>query len=337
MKEAVFYTRSLFRRILPVLLLGMVAGGSSWALWSANRDLKADFPDPLRGASQLRIVPNLGQWQSPIRYGISLNQGRVWLQDRAVVYSLVGSENGPKRENSSSNVMLEGHTFRVNFVGAQENVQLTPAQPYAAKHHYYQGEQPDHWASGVPLYGQLDYQSLYPGIDLRFYGVGDHLKYDFLVAPGADPSAIALDYEGVSPRLNEDGALVIETAVRTITELAPVAYQVIDGGQQPIRCEYRLEGQTLRYHLPDGHDPAFPLVIDPEVVFSTYSGAVFKNEGYAVTHDESGFVYAAGTYVGFAGDTGYPRTPGAFQRSAAGGPEDVVISKYSPEIGRAHV
>src|SRR5262249_44229699 len=51
--------------------------------------------------------------------------------------------------------------------------------------------------TGVKNYGALRYSSVYPGIDVRFYGQGRHLEHDFVIAPGADPARIVLRAEGL--------------------------------------------------------------------------------------------------------------------------------------------
>ncbi|MBL8156787.1 MAG: hypothetical protein JNM70_21600, partial [Anaerolineae bacterium] len=48
------------------------------------------------------------------------------------------------------------------------------------------------------------------------------------------------------------------------------------------------------------------LVIDPVVVFSTYSGSNADNFGSTATYDESGHLYGGGSTFG----VGYPNTVG---------------------------
>ncbi|MEZ4849605.1 MAG: hypothetical protein R3B93_13505 [Bacteroidia bacterium] len=37
----------------------------------------------------------------------------------------------------------------------------------------------------VPLHGMLTYREIYPQTDLRLYGLGDAVKYDFILKPGS--------------------------------------------------------------------------------------------------------------------------------------------------------
>ena len=60
------------------------------------------------------------------------------------------------------------------------------------KANYFIGNDPGKWRTNVPTYAKVRYASVYPGIDLVYYGTrGGELEYDFVVAPGADPKAIA--------------------------------------------------------------------------------------------------------------------------------------------------
>jgi len=68
------------------------------------------------------------------------------------------------------------------------------ADELPGKSNYFIGNDPQKWRTNVPTYAKVKYQGVYPGVDLVYYGnQGGQLEYDFVVAPGADPSAIALD------------------------------------------------------------------------------------------------------------------------------------------------
>ena len=67
---------------------------------------------------------------------------------------------------------------------------------------------PANGAANVPTYAKVRYESVYPGVDLVYYGTqGGELEYDFVVAPGADPKAIALgiDDAGTCPAPDQLG------------------------------------------------------------------------------------------------------------------------------------
>jgi len=79
-------------------------------------------------------------------------------------------------------------------------------------------------------------------------------------------------------------------------------------------------------------------VIDPVLVFSTYSGSLGDNFGFTATFDSQGHLYAGGIVDGNDGE--YPWTFGAFQTvygGSTGGQApinlacDISISKYAPD------
>lgn len=62
------------------------------------------------------------------------------------------------------------------------------------------------------------YRSLYSGIDLKVYSLGQNLKYDFIVAAGSDPSEIVIDYSGSEGITLEKGDAVIKTSLGSVIE-----------------------------------------------------------------------------------------------------------------------
>jgi hypothetical protein len=157
---------------------------------------------------------------------------------------------------------VQHHAFRVNFVGSRPDATLRPDLKDESYHNYFYGRDPSRWVGGVPLYGLLTYEEIYPSVDVRFYGQGDYLKYDFIVAPGGDPSQIRLDFEGFDPTISREGELIYALGFRTLTEQPPLAYQPVGEETRIVPCEYRLVEGELTYFLPEGHDPSYPLVID---------------------------------------------------------------------------
>jgi hypothetical protein len=80
------------------------------------------------------------------------------------------------------------------------------------KVNYFRGNDPKKWQSNIPTYLRVKYESLYPGVDLVYYGNQQQLEYDFIVAPAADPKNILLEFDGAE-RLEVDarGDLLIHT------------------------------------------------------------------------------------------------------------------------------
>jgi hypothetical protein len=131
---------------------------------------------------------------------------------------------------------------------------------------WYMGADRSKWRSGIPTFGAVRYRRIYPGTDLIYHGRDGALEYDFRLAPGADPRAIALGFNA-APRLAPNGDLLLGTT----RQLKPVAYQTIDGRRMPVDAGFQLSGKRVRFRV-GRYDKTRPLVIDPQFAFKTYAG-----------------------------------------------------------------
>jgi PKD repeat protein len=282
----------------------------------------------------LRFVANQRQWEKPVLFAAEIPAGRLFLEKNRLLVARYDAravdERHHHRASADRKARIPAHAYAVNFVGA--NAIARPAvrgeQPTGERSNYFLGNDPSRWATDVPAFTDVRYPQLYPGTDLRFYSRGPVMEYDFELAAGADASRIRLQYEGQQGLRVVDGALQIETSVGRVTEQKPFAYQLVQGRRVPVPCRYVLSpGNVVSFGLPQGYNHKLPLVIDPVLVYSTYSGATAAlNWGYTACPDTAGNLYAAS--INFA--TGYPVTTGAYDASFNGGHTDIVISKYNP-------
>lgn len=176
------------------------------------------------------------------------------------------------------------------------------AAPISGRHrqhgtvNYLKGNDPRQWHQGIPVYDQVAYGAVYPGIDMVFHGRGDQLEYDFNVAPGADPGAIRMAFSGVDDvHLDRAGRLHLITAQGEVVQQAPVAYQVIDGVRRPVDSRYVMRDTRQVGFAVSGYDGQRPLIIDPVLSFSTFFGGGGDDRGWAITRDASdGSIYVTG-------------------------------------------
>ena len=281
-------------------------------------------------AHPLRFVPNQRQWEQPILFAADVPAGRLFLERGRL---LVARYDAPAVERAhhapaGRTERIGGHAYSVRFVGANARPEVRGEQPTGEHLNYFLGNDESRWATNVPAYTDVRYRQLYPGTDLRFYSRGPVMEYDFELAAGADAGRIRLQYDGQESLTVVDGALHIGTSVGRVTEQKPFAYQMIDGRRVAVPCQYVLGPRhTVRFGLPNGYDHTKPLVIDPVLVYSTYSGATANlNWGYTACPDTAGNLYAAS--INFS--AGYPTTVGAYDPNFNGGDTDIVISKYNP-------
>src|SRR5262249_43076088 len=135
---------------------------------------------------------------------------------------------------------------------------------------------------------------VYPGIDLIYYGNQSRLEYDFVVAPGADPGAIRMRFGGVrSLETDAEGNLILSTPAGDLVQQKPVVYQTIGGERRPIAGRFSVHGKTVSFALA-AYDRSQPLVIDPVLVYSSFLGNGYQDEGNALAADAAGDLYLVG-------------------------------------------
>lgn len=190
-------------------------------------------------------------------------------------------------------LLRQSDLVRLEFLGARPAA-LIGERELAGRVNFLLGDDPGAWRTGLPTYAALRYRELYPGVDLIYTVEGAHLKSEFVVAPGADASAIRLRWAGARSVRIEDGALVVVTEAGELRERAPVLYQTRDGRRREVAGGFRLlEDGTVGF-LVGPYDRSLALHIDPELEFSTFLGGASIDYATAVAVDSSGRVLVAG-------------------------------------------
>src|SRR5437764_13993758 len=141
-------------------------------------------------------------------------------------------------------------TLHFAFDNANPTAWLKGIEPLPGMINYYRGQDSRNWRLGVKTFAKVQAKSVYPGIDVIYYGDRHRLEFDFVVAAGADPKAIGLKVDGADAlSLSEQGDLVVGVNGREFRFHKPYAYQLIDGKQSAVAVEYAMKGPnnaTLR-------------------------------------------------------------------------------------------
>ena len=273
----------------------------------------------------LPFVANRGQWEKQVKYAVDIPDGRLYLENNCFTYSLRAHTPSCPPANEAATT-VPGHAFRVTMVGAAANPAMMGEERQPAYHNYFLGNDPAKWAPAVPLFAAVRYHEAYPGIDVRWHQQEmSQLEYDFELQPGAHPRDIRLRYEGLEGMaVTPEGHLRLRTSIGELREQAPVAWQLsAQGVRRAVPCRFVLKGQEVSFALGAGYNPAEPLVIDPVLVFATYSGTPGGISSNTTIADAQGNMYTGGYVLG----SGYPTTLGAIKSVFCYG--NIGISKLS--------
>jgi len=232
--------------------------------------------------------------------------------------------------NTASFLLPAGHrAARLGMSFGGRSAQIIGEQELPGKTNYFHGNNPAQWRTGLANFARIRYRRLWPGIDLVFYGNGEHLEHDFVVEPGADPQQITFDIEGAQRiELLSNGDLVFHLDGGEINFKKPVAYQQIDSSRRQVNAAFKLKGNRVSFEL-GRYDHRRALTIDPVLVFSTdLAGSTFESiAGMAV--DAQGNIYVAGATF----STDFPTTAGSVQPACAGcsaTSSDTFVTKLNP-------
>lgn len=213
----------------------------------------------------------------------------------------------------------DGAPVHLRIVGADGQAGTRGEQRLPGARNYLLGSDPSAWRHGVPAYEAVRYSGVYPGIDLVYHGRNGALEYDFVLAPGADPTDIRLRYDGARPARRADGALLIGGVV----QLPPVAYQEVEGKRRHVEVDYALLASNEVAFRVGAYDASRTLVIDPVLTFSTPLGGAGADRANAVAADGDGATYVAGQTA----SADFPATGSSFLTSVSGG-TDAFVAKF---------
>ncbi len=284
--------------------------------------------------SRPEFVENRGQWKGDFEFKATIEHGAIFFDSAGYVVTMMDPTS---LEDIHLTKMDYQHrtdfsvgmsAYKVSFLQSNRASNYTVFGEKSAHHYNYFLGKSTAWIVGVHGYPSLLRPSLYEGVDLLIFQSGDNLKYEFHIAPYTDPSQISMQYEGVKSLSLVGGCLVIDNYFSRVVELQPWAYQIDDRGDTlTIPCQYVVKNNVVSFKL-GAYNAALSLVVDPVVVFSTYSGSTVDNWGYTATYDSQGNLYGGGIAFG----VGYPTTLGAFQSNFCDGTgsmlTDVAITKF---------
>ena len=291
-------------------------------------------------AQVVHFIENKGQWPSQVKFSAATENGRTFFENNAFTHHFFDlSEIAKAHAGKEFEPVMRGHVFRQVFRNAHPE-KVTADAFQQTRYNYFLGNDPSKWGRDCREAKGFRYQNFYSGIHLHVYQNDFFMKYDWEVQGGASPAQIQWTYEGIDDVRIEDGRLIVRTALGEIVEQIPIAYQMIPmegeaAGNNPpwkvrVDCAFVKNGNTISFRVGK-YNPRYALIIDPELIFSSYSGSFDDNFGFTATYDSQGNLISGSSAFG----QGYPTTLGAYQTVWGGGDgqgslagTDMAISKY---------
>ncbi|HKW34188.1 MAG TPA: SBBP repeat-containing protein [Candidatus Acidoferrum sp.] len=176
--------------------------------------------------------------------------------------------------------------LRMQVVGANAAAEVIGARELRGKNNYFIGNNPKKWHTDVPTFAEVKYRDIYPGVDLVYYGNQGQLEYDFVVAPGASLKQVRLaiageeisgadqQHKSIPLHIGANGDLVAMTAKGEVRYRQPIAYQPTpEGRKHIIRARFILKARGQVRFAVGSYDHHKVLVMDPQLVYSTYVAA----------------------------------------------------------------
>jgi hypothetical protein len=250
---------------------------------------------------------------------LSQQEAKVTAGDPSATDLLLHTEPAPIKQS----------VVRMKLEGANSSPTVSGMEQLPGIVNYFIGNDSAKWRTKIPTYAKVHYKEAYPGIDLAYYGNQGKLEYDFIVAPGADPSQIKLAFEGASDiTVADSGDLLLTTVLGEVRVQKPIAYQLeADGHKTLVAGSYvsSSKSNAVKIQLA-AYDVAKTLVIDPVIVYSSFIGGTGQDHATDIAVDASGNAWVVGSGMSLSIlPVGVP-----YDSSFNGGSFDVFILKVSP-------
>lgn len=276
---------------LSLMLAGSPAASSGSGDSGASTGAPGATAAPVErfGKLPVRFEQNVGQTDPEVEFLARGSGFTVFLTRTEAVLTLARQGASSGEEDAVGG--LGADVVRLSLAGGNQAPEPVGLDRLEGNSNYYGGADPSGWQEGVATYGSVAYRNAYPGIDMVFHGEDGQVKFDFVVAPGADPEVVSVQVDGAALAL-DGGDLVMSTpSGAQVRKPAPVVYQDVDGARRTVDGFYVVEGEGRFGFDLGSYDRTFPLVIDPAVA---YSFNLQGQESYRIAVDDKGNAYVHG-------------------------------------------
>lgn len=298
------------------------------------------------GKIPLSFEENKGQFNSDIKFACRRSSSTLFLSKDQVDLVISKKTTPPTLEKErfleSQNQRAEKTTdsiakISLKMVGAKQPKEIVGINETVTKSNYFSGF--NKWQTDISHYEKVLYEQIYSGIDIIYYGNDENrFEYDLVVAPKVNPSKIIISFDVKSSsseklqqplKLDKDGNLVISLGEEEIYQPKPIVYQEINGVRSYIKGNYVLKSRNQVGFTIGKYNTNYPLIIDPEVIYSTFIGGSNTDGIDEIIVDDKGSAYILGGT--FSKDLS--TTENAFQKQGqkTNLDSDIFIAKLNPQ------
>jgi hypothetical protein len=262
----------------------------------------------------LLFEANQGRTDSKVKF-IARGAGQVLFLTPAEAVVKVSERASPTATSASTVV-------RVGYVDANANPRLEGSGLSKSQIR----QLTDRGEAKIAAYSSVTYRNLYKGVDMLVMNEQGMPRFDFIVAPGADASAIRLSWDGGRDlRVDDSGSLVLRLANGELRFSKPIVYQEANGAREMIAAKYVVsDARIVSFEIAD-YDRNRTLVIDPTLAYSTYLGGTQRDQALAVAVDSAGRAYVAG----HTDSVNFPLVGGAARPDTGG--TDAFVAKFNAD------
>jgi hypothetical protein len=297
--------RSSYR--YAVFMLIVLSSAALLPLITPRPVLTDVWPLPARSFDRIQLPlsfeVNAGQTDESVAFLTRSLGGTLFFRADDVVLSLPTAaaqpQPFPERARQRAAASPPGTTVQLRFLDANPAARLVGLNPQPGAVNYLTGNQPSQWRKNIPTYAGLQYEQLYPGIDLHYEGTVGQLKGTYRLAPGADPARIRWRYDGaqatqVDPSTGELRITLAAPQPVTLIEQTPVAWQEVGGQRVPVDARYIIAADGSIHFALGAYNPTLSLIIDPTLTYASYLGGNGADYGYDIAVDAQGNFYVTG-------------------------------------------
>ena len=178
-------------------------------------------------------------------------------------------------------------------------------------------------------YAEITLKNIYKDIDLRLYSQDNgQLEFDWISWPGADPSAIRMQFSGQQKlQITREGNLDIGLGMGSFGMHLPESYFVTPAGKKRTDIRFTRKGNTVGFRTSKNKS-GYPLVIDPDLLWGTFfdgGHSTFDEYLFGITLNEANqLLYCAGA-ANLQVSTAYAAALSGAWDSTFNGSKDVLV------------